>query len=83
MPKMADRTSYRFYGRLAQPVERLLYTQDVRGSSPLPPTYLSIYTCAHVGRPAETGRAPSSYPRLLEQLSAARPGRAEDKVPHG
>src|SRR5487761_1744672 len=33
-----------FYGRLAQLVERLLYTQDVRGSSPLSPTplYLSL-----------------------------------------
>jgi hypothetical protein len=34
-------------GRLAQSAERLLYTQKVRGSSPLPPTKADIsWTCA-------------------------------------
>ncbi len=33
------------FGRLAQSAERLLYTQNVRGSSPLPPTNLGLVEC--------------------------------------
>src|SRR4029079_16944276 len=35
-----------FRGRLAQSVERLLYTQDVTGSSPVPPTRSLCYSPA-------------------------------------
>src|SRR5262245_60415190 len=43
-------------GRLAQLVERLLYTQDVGGSSPSPPT--SLRGCAATaGRPASLNEA--------------------------
>src|SRR5215475_350199 len=34
-------------GRLAQLVERLLYTQDVGGSSPSPPTIKNLSSCFH------------------------------------
>ncbi len=44
MAPLASRTSADQHkiGRLAQLVERLLYTQDVGGSSPSPPTTLEF-----------------------------------------
>src|SRR5690349_12008930 len=41
----------RLDGRLAQLVERLLYTQDVGGSSPSPPTSLRSLRELRLGRP--------------------------------
>src|SRR6476646_4165416 len=40
-------------GRLAQLVERLLYTQDVGGSSPSPPTSLRSLRELRLGQPAQ------------------------------
>src|SRR5438045_4000828 len=46
-----SKKSHSVLGRLAQLVERLLYTQDVGGSSPSPPT--SLRACgASAGKPA-------------------------------
>ena len=42
----------RRFGRLAQLVERLLYTQNVGGSSPSPPTSLRSLCELRLGKPA-------------------------------
>ena len=67
-------------GRLAQLVERLLYTQDVGGSSPSPPTSLRC-SAASAGKPVssakaarrspkgEDGLTPMKYVYLLESIS--------------
>src|SRR5581483_7721134 len=62
----------RLDGRLAQLVERLLYTQDVGGSSPSPPTIAGMYTaspqsggfvetCSHVAKKLTTEPYRASY----------------------
>ena len=52
------RRAIRRRGRLAQPVERLVYTEDVGGSSPSPPTSLSRTSWAGHGPDSADGRAP-------------------------
>src|SRR5579859_2922487 len=50
-------------GRLAQLAERLLYTQDVRGSSPLPPTNPF---CARVANGAQSNQPEINSPWAAE-----------------
>src|SRR5215470_14620537 len=66
-------------GRLAQWVERLLYTQDVGGSSPSPPTSLS--RSRPFGRQTALDRAPQND--VLKGASADALGRGRRRIAKG
>src|SRR3954471_12855296 len=59
-------------GRLAQLVERLLYTQDVGGSSPSPPT--SLHT-----RSAEAASTAGTRLRRVGYAASRRPVRSDHR----
>jgi hypothetical protein len=58
-------------GRLAQLVERLLYTQDVGGSSPSPPTSLRAYG-ASADKPTLIAKAVNDFADQDKHPSAAK-----------
>src|SRR5664279_1878053 len=66
-------------GRLAQLVERLLYTQDVGGSSPSPPTRLRRKTAADVAK-RKTNDRPGAFAPSLSFLSPEGPVLSLDRL---
>jgi hypothetical protein len=59
-------------GRLAQLVERLLYTQDVGGSSPSPPTNLRCEAAQVVRRSFSEGGRMKLLPNKKTQARSSR-----------